>query len=61
MDAKLSLMKYIPKLEEDLSIQNGFFNNLLKEDDWSFIIKIHALFESSLYIFTHKLYRTKTI
>lgn len=36
------------KLEKDLKIPPCFYKTLLKEDDWSFIIKLHALIEASV-------------
>ncbi len=39
--------KGILELEVKIGLEKGFFNKLLKEDDWSFIIKLHALFESA--------------
>ncbi len=38
----------IKVFEKDLGIHRGFFNKLLKEDDWSFIIKLHSLFEAAV-------------
>ncbi len=38
----------IKDLEKELSIPEGFFNKLRDENDWSFIIKLHALFEAAL-------------
>lgn len=35
------------KFEKELELPNGFFMNLLKEDDWSFVIKFHAIFETA--------------
>lgn len=37
----------IEKFENDLKIPNGFYQALLKEDDWSFIIKLSALLETA--------------
>jgi hypothetical protein len=34
------------ELDSMLGVKKTFFNDLLKEDDWSFIIKLHALFEA---------------
>ncbi len=34
-------------LEAKLGLPGGFFKQLLDEDDWSFIIKVHALFEAA--------------
>lgn len=44
----MSSRETISKIEEDLNIPKGFFNQLLREgDDWSFIIKIHSLLEAA--------------
>jgi hypothetical protein len=40
--------KYISELESKLQITQGFFQSMLAEDDWSFVIKIHAFFEAAL-------------
>jgi hypothetical protein len=34
-------------LETALGVPLNFFSNLLDEDDWSFVIKLHALFEAA--------------
>jgi hypothetical protein len=39
---------YILDLEKKLLLPTGFFESMLAEDDWSFVIKIHALFEAAL-------------
>ena len=39
--------KSIDKFEKDLNIPRGFYQELLKEDDWSFIIKLSALLETA--------------
>ncbi len=36
----------ILELEKDTGVKQGFFKALLNEDDWSFIIKLHALYEA---------------
>lgn len=36
----------VDSFEEKLGLKRGFFDKLQKEDDWSFIIKLHALFEA---------------
>lgn len=36
----------ISSLEENAGLEEGFFKNLYTEDDWSFIIKLHAFFET---------------
>jgi hypothetical protein len=38
----------VEKLEETLGIPQGFLNRLVEEDDWSFVVKSHALIESAL-------------
>lgn len=37
----------IARLETELGLTNGFFEGLAKEDDWSFVVKCHALMESA--------------
>jgi hypothetical protein len=50
------LLEAIAELETDTGVKNGFFTSLLKEDDWSFIIKIHALYEAAVSnLITHKI------
>jgi len=36
----------IHEIEKEIKVPEGFFKGLLNEDDWSFIIKIHALIEA---------------
>lgn len=43
-----NLAEQIPKLEEKLGIEHGFFNRLTDEEDWALIIKMHALIESAV-------------
>lgn len=38
----------VSSLEMKLQIKNGFFDSLFKEDDWSFIIKAHAIIEAAV-------------
>ena len=38
----------LAKLEATLELPAGFSDALVKEDDWSFIIKLHALLETAL-------------
>jgi hypothetical protein len=48
--------KAIGDLEKELGLPMGFFDTLVHEGDWSFVIKMHALFESALgYVVGHKL------
>lgn len=37
----------ITDLEHRLGLPRGFFQHLVDEDDWSFIIKLHALFDAA--------------
>lgn len=41
------LEEAICNIESRTGVRAGFFSDLLKEDDWSFIIKAHALLESA--------------
>jgi hypothetical protein len=41
------MFKDIAKLEERLKLPSGFYRALYNEDDWSFIIKVSALFEAA--------------
>jgi hypothetical protein len=43
------------EFERALGIRKGFIGDLAHEDDWSFVIKSHALFEGAL---THLLTTT---
>jgi hypothetical protein len=43
-----SLEDSLGRLEEDCGLPHGFALALLEEDDWSFIIKLHALMESAV-------------
>ena len=38
----------LQKFEKELCVREGFYQSLIQEDDWSFVIKIHALFEAAL-------------
>jgi hypothetical protein len=37
----------VKDFEKEMGIRQGFLESLLKEDDWSFVIKAHAFFESA--------------
>lgn len=41
------LFKDVKAFESRLGLPKGFYDHLLKEDDWSFVIKISALFEAA--------------
>ena len=40
--------KEINELEKTFELPKGFYEKLLKEDDWTFVIKLHSLLEASL-------------
>lgn len=37
----------VPTLSSKLGLAEDFFDRLINEDDWSFIIKLHSLFEAA--------------
>lgn len=41
------ISKEVADLESHLGLPSGFYNALLAEDDWSFVIKLSALFEAA--------------
>src|SRR3989338_4244438 len=43
-----NLLEQVDIFEKELKLPKGFFKKLLKEDDWSFIIKIHSLVEAAV-------------
>jgi hypothetical protein len=46
-DQTTEQLEYIRGFETQLGVPAGFFERLLHEDDWSFLIKLHALIEAS--------------
>lgn len=40
------IFRDIASFEQRLALPKGFYGRLLKEDDWSFVIKLNALFEA---------------
>ena len=40
--------KLIAELEKDVGVCEGFFSQIIHEDDWSLIIKLHGLVEAGL-------------
>ena len=42
----MSIPSSINEIEKAVGTREGFFEDLLKIDDWSFVIKLHAFFES---------------
>lgn len=43
-----SFFEYATEFENRIGIRSGFFNELIREDDWSFVIKLHAFLEACL-------------
>ena len=41
------IQQKVDEFEERLGLPQGFYTHLLKEDDWSFVIKISALIEAA--------------
>lgn len=41
------LFSDISEFEQCLRLPSGFYDKLLKEDDWSFVVKLNALFEAT--------------
>jgi hypothetical protein len=46
--AEDSLLQATNEIEKAVGVKTGFFVALLKEDDWSFVIKLHALVEAAI-------------
>jgi hypothetical protein len=40
--------RHVAALERDVGLAQGIYRRLLDEDDWSFVIKLHALLESAM-------------
>ena len=43
-----SYLKIVAEFEKRVGLPKGFFDSLLSENDWSFVIKTHALVEACL-------------
>jgi hypothetical protein len=55
-DEKHQPLQEVARLETELHLPEGFFEKLIEQDDWSFIIKLHALFEAALsHVIVHRL------
>lgn len=52
MEQGNTLFPQLDELESIIGVEPGFFDRLQDEDDWSFVIKLHAVFEG---IVTHLL------
>ena len=51
----------LANLEHDLGIPHGFCLKLREEDDWSFVIKVHALFECAVAEQLTRIFRRKEL
>jgi len=47
-DVDVGTWEGVAGLEREFELPKGFVQGLLKEDDWSFVIKLHALIEASV-------------
>ena len=43
-----SALEYLPKLETELGLPAGFLVSLEDDDDWSYVVKLHALLETAV-------------
>ncbi|MWL87683.1 hypothetical protein [Cupriavidus sp. SW-Y-13] len=56
MIAQEEVEDIVGRLQEELKLPNGFFQKLRDEDDWSFVIKLHAMLEAALgHVIVHRL------
>lgn len=52
----------IRKFEQKLGLPKDFYNHLLQEDDWSFVVKLNALFEgATTHVLTTRLHAPKLV
>src|SRR5438034_6717665 len=56
-----NLAKALSEMEPLLGLPPGFIERLLKDEDWSFVIKTHALLESTLTVVLSKIFRCDKI
>jgi hypothetical protein len=45
---RLAFLHGIPTFEKELHVPDGFLSGLIEEDDWSFVVKLHALIEAAI-------------
>ena len=56
------IFEEIRKFEHKLGLPTDFYNHLLQEDDWSFVIKLNALFEgATTHVLTTRLHAPKLV
>ena len=57
-----SLFDQVLRFEKRLGLPKGFYERLLREDDWSFVIKLSALFEGACtHVLTTRLHAPKLV
>lgn len=57
-----SIFDEVGKFEQKLGLPKDFYRRLLREDDWSFVIKLNALFEgAATHVLSTKLHAPKLI
>ncbi len=57
-----SLFDQVRRFEKQLGLPRGFYEQLLREDDWSFVIKLSALFEGACtHVLTTRLHAPKLV
>lgn len=57
-----SLFDQVLRFEKQLGLPKGFYERLLREDDWSFVIKLSALFEGACtHVLTTRLHAPKLV
>lgn len=54
MQLDRAIFRGFAELETSIGVGQGFFAGLQREDDWSFVIKLHAVFEATAtHLLTH--------
>jgi hypothetical protein len=58
VSSEFDLKKDLRELERSLGLPEGFIERLEEEDDWSFVIKAHALVEAAMtQLLVHELHK----
>lgn len=56
------IFEEVRQFEQKLGLPKDFYNQLLREDDWSFVIKLNALFEgATTHVLTTRLHAPKLV
>ena len=48
MELDRPIFRGLAELEASIGVEPGFFERLQREEDWSFVIKLHAVFEETV-------------